>query len=95
MDILNKALDIIQAELGADIFTDEKRDWFELNFRAQVGGDRHYIASARAFEITRKHTEVRRLIRAGLGNSVIAERVGLTRQQIWNIRQEMTSSPAP
>lgn len=98
MDIINKALDLIQAELGADIFTDEKRDWFELNFRLAHGGDRHYVASVRAFEVAQKHAEVRRLIRQGIGNSAIAERVGLTRQQVWNIRQEMTvttSSAAP
>lgn len=98
MDILNKALDLIQAELGADIFSDEKRDWFERNFRLAHGGDRYYIASIRAFEVANKHAEVRRLIRQGLGNSIIAERVGLTRQQVWNIRHDMTistSSAAP
>lgn len=98
MDILNKALDLIQAELGADIFSDEKRDWFERNFRLAHGGDRYYIASIRAFEVANKHAEVRRLIRQGLGNSIIAERAGLTRQQVWNIRHDMTistSSAAP
>lgn len=90
MDILNKALDLIQAELGADIFTDEKREHFERQFRFNHGGDRHYVASVRAMEVANKHQEVRRMIRQGIGNTAIAERVGLTRQQVWNIRQEMT-----
>jgi len=94
MDILNKALDLIQAELGADIFTDEKRDHFERQFRFDHGGDRHYVASVRAMEVTQKHQEVRRLIRQGIGNTAIAERIGLTRQQVWNIRQEMTTAPS-
>jgi len=95
MDILNKALDLIQSELGDDIFTDEKRELFERQFRFDHGGDRHYIASANAMAVTQKHQEVRRLIRQGLGNTAISERIGITRQQVWNIRQGMTSSTLP
>lgn len=97
MDILNNLLDVIQAELGADIFTDEKRDHFERQFRFDYGASEHYVASLRAMEVAQKHQDVRRLIRQGLTNPEIAERVGLTRQQVWNIRQTMTvaSSAAP
>ncbi len=95
MDILSKALDLIQAELGADIFTDEKREFFEQQFRFSHCGDRHYIASSNAIATAKKHCEVRRLIRQGLENTAIAERVGLSRQQVWNIRQGMTSSTLP
>lgn len=87
MDILAHVLATIQNELGADIFTEEKREVFERQFRFEYGAEAHYVASVRAFEVTRRHAEVRRLIGLGLGNTEIATRTGLTRQQVWNIRQ--------
>jgi len=90
MDILNKALDIIQAELGFDVFTDEKREWFERHFRMENGGQTYHLGTVHALNVAERHREARRLIRQGLENTLIAERVGLTRQQVWNIRSEMT-----
>ncbi len=94
MDILNRVLSTIQQELGADIFTDERREYYERQFRFEYGAEAHYVASLRAFEVQKRHAEVRRLIGQGLGNSEIAERLGITRQQVWNIRQ-FPSNPAP
>lgn len=87
MDILDRALSLIQAELGTDIFTEEKRAFFERQFRFEYGAESHYIASVRAFDVSQRHAEVRRLADQGLGNPEIAARTGLTRQQVWNIRQ--------
>lgn len=87
MDILNNLLTVIQNELGADIFTEEKREHFERQFRFEHGGSEHYIGSARAYETARRHKEVRRLAELGLKNPEIAERMGITRQQVWSIRQ--------
>lgn len=91
MDILDRVLSLIQAELGPDIFTDARRLDFERNFRFEFGAESHYVASVRAFDVQRRHAEVRRLAGMGIGNSEIAERLGITRQQVWNI----TSSDQP
>lgn len=85
MDILNRVLEIIQAELGSDIFTDARREEFERQFRFEYGAESHYVASLRAFEIQKRHDEIRRLNRLGMTNSAIAERLGMTRQQVWNV----------
>lgn len=87
MDILDRALSLIQSELGADVFTEEKRAFFERQFRFEYGAESHYIASVRAFDVSQRHAEVRRLAEQGLGNTAIAERTGIDRSTVWRIRQ--------
>lgn len=89
MDILDRFVEKFLQTFEPEI-AEAELDEFMLEIRTELGGEKHWVASARAMEVAQKHLEVRRLIRQGLGNSAISERVGLTRQQVWNIRQEMT-----
>lgn len=90
MDILDRFLIRVEQLLGPEVFKPEMAEAIEMQFRHDYGADSHYIASLRAFECEKRHKEVRRLIRNGMQNTDIAERTGLTRQQVWNIRQGMT-----
>lgn len=90
MDILDRILIRIEKALGSDVFTPDLAESIERQFRFDYGAESHYIASLRAFEVERRQAEVKKLIASGMQNSDIAERVGLTRQQVWNIRQAMT-----
>lgn len=90
MDILDRLLTRIENALGPDVFTPDLAESLEQQFRHDYGAEAHYIASLRAFECEKRQREVRRLIRSGLQNPEIAERTGLTRQQVWNIRQTIT-----
>ena len=88
MDILSFLLDAIRAELGADIFTDEKRARFELSMRAQVGAERHYIASAAALQRAERNTAIIRHLMAGGSVPDAVERYGLDDRHIRRIRQQ-------
>ena len=90
MDILNRVLALIQAELGADVFTDAKREHFERQFRFEYGAEAHYVASLRAFEVSQRHAEVKRLIDIGLSDAEIAERIGIARGHAWRLRQKLS-----
>ncbi len=87
MDILDRALSLIQSELGADVFTEEKVVHVKRLLRFEYGAESHYIASVRAFDVSQRHAEVRRLAEQGLGNTAIAERTGIDRSTVWRIRQ--------
>lgn len=94
MDILEYIVERFISTFNPEISEAEMEE-FMLDISREKGGDRHWMASAQARTIAKKHQHVRRLIRQGIDNTVIAERVGLSRQQVWNIRQGMTSSTLP
>lgn len=93
MDILEYIVERFIETFNPEI-TETELDDFMIAVSREKGGDRHWMASAQARIVAKKHQHVRRLIRQGIGNTAIAERVGLTRQQVWNIRQEMTAPPS-
>jgi DNA-binding NarL/FixJ family response regulator len=90
MDILNRVLSIIQAELGDDIFTEAKRAHFERQFRFEYGAEAHYIASLRAFEVAERQREVGRLIGLGLSDRQISDRLGISRWHACRLRQKLS-----
>lgn len=85
MDILDHIADYIKAELGADIFTDARREDFLVNFRLQYGKDRHYVYSLDGFLHERRVREVFTAFRAGLTPREISERVGVSKRRVNQI----------
>lgn len=85
MDILDHIADYICAELGDDIFTDDRRADFLLNFRTNYGKDRHYIASAAAHRETEQIEKIFAAFRAGLGSREIAERIGISQRTVQRV----------
>lgn len=92
MDVLTRIMDTLaatlRAELGADIFTDEQRQRYELALRQQEGRSTHYIASTDAYDRSRRNAEIIRHLLAGLSTQQAAERFGLTDRQIRGVRQQ-------
>lgn len=85
MDILERTLLMVQAELGPEIFSDEKRLRLSLQIRRGEGGDRHYVASAAALNCQIHKRDVFNAFREGVSVREIASRVGISRRQVNNI----------
>ena len=92
MDALSFLLDAIRAELGDDIFTDDRRQQFELAMRQQLGGERHYFASAAAKLRAERNAVIVRFLMEGGSATAAVERFGLNERQIYNIRQQAIDS---
>lgn len=92
MDILDHIADYIRAELGDDIFTDQKREFFLLNFRMQYGKDRHYVYSMAAKTETDRIAAIFKAFREGLPTREIAERVGISQRRV---QQVIARTPMP
>lgn len=89
MDILSEFLTKLCLEFGNDMFDEEKLHKFELKFRLQNGGDRHYIASPDACKRAKRNAEVVRFLRADGTVQQAAERFNLTERQIRNIKHTL------
>lgn len=86
MDLLTRLIAHIEAELGPDIWTEERRASFERAVRIQESGREHYIATPAAMDRAARNKHIRTLYhRDGVTIPQIAERTGLTRQQVWAI----------
>lgn len=85
MDTLSMVLAELEATLGREAFPPETRARVELALRLQIGGERHYIASANALRRAELHARIRSAVAAGMSHTEAAERFGLTRQGIWKI----------
>ena len=97
MDILDHIADYIRAELGDDIFTEQKREFFLLSFRMQYGKDRHYVYSTAAKTETDRIAAIFKAFREGLPSREIAERVGCTHRRVNQILStvKMPGNPVP
>ena len=87
MDILSEFLTKLCIEFGNEMFDQERLHKFELKFRVQNGGDRHYIASPDACIRAKRNADVVRHLRSGGTTASAAERFNLTDRQVRNIRQ--------
>ena len=85
MDILDHIADYIKAELGADIFTDARREEFIVQFRMEYGKDRHYVYSLDGFLHERRVREVFTAFRSGLTPREISERIGVSKRRVNQI----------
>lgn len=92
MDILDHIADYIKAELGADIFTDARRETFLVNFRMQYGKDRHYVYSLAAMTETERMRQIFAAFRQGLSTREISERVGVSQRRV---QQVIARTPMP
>jgi len=92
MDILDHIADYIKAELGADIFTDAKREEFIVNFRLQYGKDRHYVYSLESKQHVERVSAVFACLRAGLTPREAGERLGISKRRV---NQIMATMPMP
>lgn len=87
MDILSEFLTKLCLEFGNDMFDEEKLHKFELKFRTQIGGDRHYIASPDACRRAKRNANVVRFLKSDSTVQQAAERFNLSERQIRNIKQ--------
>ena len=85
MDILDHIADYIKAELGADIFTDARREDFLVQFRLQYGKDRHYVYSLDSQQHVERVRAVFAAFRSGLTPREISQRVGLSQRRVQQI----------
>ena len=85
MDILERALLMVQAELGPEIFSDENRLRISLKIRRVEGSDRHYIASAAALDSQIHKKAVFKAFKEGVSVREIAAREGLSRRRVNQI----------
>jgi hypothetical protein len=85
MDTLSMVLAELEATLGREAFPPETRARVELSLRQQIGGERHYIASANALIRADLHARIRTAVSCGMSHTEAAERFGFTRQGIWKI----------
>jgi DNA-binding NarL/FixJ family response regulator len=85
MDILERTLLMVQAELGPEIFSDEKRLRLSLQIRRDEGGDRHYVASAAALDCQIHKKQVFHALREGMSVRQIAAQVGISRRRVNQI----------
>lgn len=92
MDILDHIAEYIKAELGADIFTESRRETFLVNFRLQYGKDRHYVYSLAAKTETDRVRLIFHAFREGLSTREIAERVGVSQRRV---QQVIARTPMP
>lgn len=88
MDFLSRVLDAVATHLE---IPRSKLDEIEYEKRLNDGADRHYIASATAMDRAKRNAEIARDLKAGATIPQIAERRGMTRQQIWNIAQDLAA----
>ncbi len=90
MDILDHIADYIKAELGADIFTDARREDFIVQFRMQYGKDRHYVYSLDSKQHLERVRAVFVCLRDGLTTREISERIGISKRRVNQILATVT-----
>ena len=82
MDFLSRLLDAVAVHLE---IPRKDLDAVEYAQRIADGGIDHYVASANAMSRRRRNTEIAADLNAGLSTVQVAERRGISRQQVWNI----------
>jgi hypothetical protein len=92
MDILDHIADYIKAELGADIFTDDRRAAFLVNFRLQYGKDRHYVHSLAAQQQQERLLRIFAAFRSGMLPRDIAGALGISERRVQQI---IATTPMP
>lgn len=85
MDILSFALDCVAAETGMDRAALRP---LERRIRQEQGGDRHYIGSTWAMDTSERHATILRALASGATPAQVAERVGVSRQAIYLVKQK-------
>lgn len=85
MDILDHIANYIRAELGDDIFTDERRADFLLNFRMAYGKDRHYVYSTAAMAENERVDRIMKHFKAQRTTREIAELEGISQRRVQQI----------
>lgn len=90
MDFLSFALDLVAAEIGIDRSALAP---LERRIRHEQGGDRHYIASPAALDCRDRHRAILHALADGATPSQVAQRFGLTRQQIHNVKRASNALP--
>ena len=83
MDFLSFALDCVAAEAGIDRAALRP---IERTIRQEQGGDRHYIASTAALDHAERRAAMLQALAAGATPPQVAERFGISRQRVHQIK---------